>query len=78
MSEYKPVTAADHLGRFGAGLVGEGCPWATVQQMAEDFQTAAHSVQYAFDDESYDRTNDRRVEAALRAASSLLSSGSNP
>ena len=79
MSEYKPVTAADHLGRFGAGLVGEGCPWESVQQMAVDLGEAVYSYRKALEavpgpspDASLDRV------ARIGAAAALLSSGSNP
>lgn len=80
MSEYKPVTAADHLGRFGAGLVGEGCPWATVQQMADDLEEAVRSSDFYEEDgggncRGYDGEPYR---SRLSAAIALLSTGSNP
>jgi hypothetical protein len=73
MSEPTPDYAkAAPLLLQAAGLVGDGCPWESVQQMVEDLRTAAHAVKYGFDDVSYDRANDRRVESALLDAAVVL------
>ena len=62
-----------------SGLVGEGCPWESVQQMAVDLGEAVYSYRKALEavpgpspDASLDRV------ARIGAAAALLSSGSNP
>lgn len=72
MSEYKPVTVADHLGRFGAGLVGEGCPYRSVQQFAYELLNLAQPGQLPAG------FVERAIQAAQLLDPALLSSGSNP
>ena len=55
------------------GLVGEGCPWATVQQMADDLGLAETDARaFAASHGTFQRAD------RLTAAADLLSSGSNP
>lgn len=66
-----------------AGLVGEGCPWATVQQMADDLGKAQFSYSASITDLAMDRDPPGRADCQARtdrvaAAAALLSSGSNP
>ena len=64
-------------------LVGEGCPWATVQQMADDLGKAQFSYSASITDLAMDRDPPGRADCQARtdrvaAAAALLSSGSNP
>ena len=59
-----------------AGLVGEGCPWQSVEQMEDDLDSASGAVTYMG---NWDYTGESgKRSQRLRAAAALLSSGSNP
>ena len=60
-----------------AGLVGEGCPWESVRQMADDLGEATFSYQVLRDGPDAHREMFDRAER-VSAAAALLSSGSNP
>ena len=56
-----------------AGLVGEGCPWESVRQMADDLGLAETDARaFAASHGTFQRAD------RLTAAADLLSSGSNP
>ncbi len=66
-----------------SGLVGDGRPWESVQQMADDLGKAQFSYSASITDLAMDRDPPGRADCQARtdrvaAAAALLSSGSNP